>query len=187
MRQARNTLTPARQRAAGERLARVLNGHPLLWHCRRIGLYLPQDGELDPRPLADRLARRNKQLFLPAINPVRHGGKLLEFVRWQPGTSLLRPNRFGIPEPAGCRTPAWSLDLVLLPLVAFDRQGNRLGMGGGFYDRSFATRRSKPRRPLLVGLAHAFQEVAELPVAEHDVALDGIATDAELIRTEVAG
>ena len=186
MRATRNALTQAQQQAAGQRLARLLNAHPLLWHCRRVGLYLPQDGELDPRPLAARLAQRKKHLFLPAINPVRHGGKLLEFVRWQPKSSSLRPNRFGIAEPVGRRTPAWSLDLVLLPLVAFDRHGNRLGMGGGFYDRSFADRRSKPRQPLLVGLAHAFQEVAELPTARHDVPLDAIATDRELIHTKDA-
>ncbi len=159
----------------------------MLWRARRIALYLPRDGELDPGPLGQLLLQRQCQLFLPVIDPLRGGGRLLRFARWQPGHSTLQPNRFRIPEPMGRRTPAWSLDLVLLPLVAFDRHGNRLGMGGGFYDRSFADRKQRPRRPLLVGLAHACQELPDLPAAPHDVPLDAIVTDQECILATGSG
>lgn len=181
LRARRQALSASRQRRAAMSLQTVLAPHPLLLRCRRTALYLPQDGELDPRPLARALLARNHQLFLPVIDPIRHGGRLLRFARWRPGQTPLRPNRFGIPEPPGRRTPAWSLDLVLMPLVAFDRRGNRLGMGGGFYDRSFAADRQRPGRPLLVGLAHAFQEVSDLPTAPHDVPLDAIVTDQECL------
>jgi 5-formyltetrahydrofolate cyclo-ligase len=104
---------------------------------------------------------------------------LLVFVGWRPGGELRR-NRFGIGEPRGPRLPWRRLDLVLLPLVAFDAGGGRLGMGGGFYDRTFAAlraRRGQWQRPALVGLAHGFQRVAALPREAWDVPLAAVATE----------
>jgi 5-formyltetrahydrofolate cyclo-ligase len=191
LRARRRALTPrARARAARE-LASVLGAAPLLRGRRRLALYLPNDGEIDPRPAAARLALRGAALHLPCIDPLRGGGRLA-FGEVRPGSPLLR-NRFGIPEPrATRRRPPWALDVVLLPLVGFDARGGRLGMGGGFYDRTFAflradTARQRPGRPLLVGLAHACQEVDDLPTAAHDVPLDAVATDRGLIPiTETA-
>ncbi|HBP2722431.1 TPA: 5-formyltetrahydrofolate cyclo-ligase, partial [Pseudomonas aeruginosa] len=92
-------------------------------------------------------------------------------------------NRFRISEPladAGRQRKAWALDLVLLPLVGFDEQGGRLGMGGGFYDRSLAylARRKNGHKPTLIGLAHECQKVDRLALASWDIPLAGTVTDA---------
>ncbi len=98
-------------------------------------------------------------------------------------------NRFGIPEPQARhgahparRLPAWALDLILLPLVGFDDDGQRMGMGGGFYDRTLAFTRRPGPRPHLIGLAHECQRVESLPVAPWDVPLDAIVSDARVVR-----
>jgi len=99
---------------------------------------------------------------------------------------VLHPNRYGIPEPEcapAALITAEQVDVVLLPLVAFHRAGHRLGMGAGYYDRSFAFLRSRarPASPVLVGIGYSFQEVAAMPALDHDVPLDFIATEKELI------
>jgi 5-formyltetrahydrofolate cyclo-ligase len=111
-------------------------------------------------------------------------GQRLHFAPWQSGDDV-QPNRYGIPEPV---EPAelfepFQLDLVLVPLLGFDRRGHRLGHGGGYYDRSFAFLKEqvRPTEPLLVGIAYAFQELPRIEAAKWDVALDFIATDRELI------
>jgi 5-formyltetrahydrofolate cyclo-ligase len=108
-------------------------------------------------------------------------GPRLWFAPFHPHTRLA-DNRFGIPEPVASRRqacPLLALDIVLMPLVAFDGRGNRLGMGGGYYDRTFASRahRTHLRRPLLVGAAFAFQRREHLEARPWDVALDAAITD----------
>jgi 5-formyltetrahydrofolate cyclo-ligase len=109
----------------------------------------------------------------------------LQFAAWSAGADL-QANRYGIPEPVAAATerlgPA-EIDVVLVPLLGFDRRGNRLGSGAGFYDRSFAflRDRQRPARPVLIGVGYHFQEVPALAPATWDVALDFIATDRELI------
>ena len=103
----------------------------------------------------------------------------------------MQANRDGIPEPvaqAGARLRSTDLDVVLVPLLGFDRRGNRLGSGAGFYDRSFAFlgAMQRPARPVLVGIGYHFQEVAEITPESWDVKLDFIATDRELIACTVA-
>jgi 5-formyltetrahydrofolate cyclo-ligase len=106
------------------------------------------------------------------------GGPRLDFRLFKKGQKLIR-NNIGIPEPARKFTcKPFALSLVLLPLVAFDSEGNRLGMGKGYYDRTFAfLRRSVRQRPALLGLAHECQKVDELEIAWWDVPLDGVVTD----------
>ncbi|MDZ7825324.1 MAG: 5-formyltetrahydrofolate cyclo-ligase [Gammaproteobacteria bacterium] len=179
LRARRRDLDPAARRRAERALAARLLASPLLRGARRLGLYLAADGEMDPSGAIPELRRRRTRLHLPLIDPLRFGSKRLRFARVEPD-SRFRRNRFGIPEPiASPVRPAWTLDLVLMPLVGFDRFGGRLGMGGGFYDRTFDPARPQPRRPLLVGLAHACQEVDRLPMAAHDVPLDAVITDRE--------
>ena len=112
--------------------------------------------------------------------------RALKFAPWKFGDDVI-PNGFGIPEPAGAEQlePA-AMDVVLLPLVAFDRRGNRLGSGAGYYDRSFEflRERVRPSKPLLVGVAYGFQEVEAMHVQPWDVPLDFIATEGELIRVD---
>lgn len=183
MRQRRSALSAAERRAQAERLAQRLLAFLPLRKARRVAVYLANDGELDPAPLVECLWRMGKSVYLPVLHPFAHGR--LHFAEYQPGEPLLK-NRYGIPEPKPLvhgLCPAHALDLVLTPLVAFDATGNRLGMGGGYYDRSFAflqTRRSA--RPFLLGLAYAFQEVGALPAECWDVRLAAIATPAKIHR-----
>lgn len=97
----------------------------------------------------------------------------------------LVPNRFGIPEPQqgpAHKLPTHLLDVVLMPLVGFDRAGSRLGMGGGFYDTTFAFKQQNPKgKPLLIGLAHSCQEVDSLQADNWDIPLGAIATEKEVL------
>lgn len=175
LREARRALSPGEQQQAARRLARHLKSRLWFQRARHIGAYLAHGGELDPLPAL--LAAPRKQLYLPhiRIEPALD----MRMLSWTPGEQLLT-NRYGIGEPdprLHVGRPAWALDLLLVPLVAFDRYGNRLGMGGGFYDRLLAELGTRPRRPKLVGVAYAFQEVVSLPLAPWDQPLDEVVTD----------
>lgn len=175
LRAQRRALSAAEQAQASAALDTVVAALPAFRRARRIGLYLAHGGEIDPAPLRRRAQRLGKRCFLPVLHPLGHNR--LYFVAWREGEPLAR-NRFGIPEPLLRQPiPAWSLDLILVPLVAFDAIGNRLGQGAGFYDRTLAFRRRGRRHPRLIGLAHTFQQVPKLAAAPWDVPLDGIATD----------
>lgn len=175
LRARRRRLNPARQQAAARRLARAIAASPRFGAASRIAVYIAADGEIDPAPLVRLALARGKQLFLPVLHPLQPDR--MQFVPWQP-TNRLRRNRYGIPEPASLkgRVRPWQLDLVLMPLVGFDAAGNRLGMGGGYYDRTFARRLDWPRRPVLCGLAHRCQQVECLPVQPWDVPLERVFT-----------
>jgi len=182
LRAARRALDDHERRSCADACARQLLNHPGFRNARRIAAYLPADGELDTTPLIERAWEMGKRVYLPVLLP--HGAKRLWFARYTPDTQLIR-NRFGIPEPARAthtRVAPLSLDLVLTPLVAFDAQGHRLGMGGGFYDRSFAylLRHNRWLRPRLIGLAYDFQRHTRLPHQPWDVPLHAIATDHRL-------
>ncbi len=189
LRQARRNLSATEQRLAARRLYRQLAQHPLFRRARHIALYLPNDGEIDPRHLLQAAQRRGKATYLPVLDA--WPSTRMVFQRVYPGETL-RPNRFGIPEPARSLTRLrrpWALDLLLMPLVGFDETGGRLGMGGGFYDRSLAyrSRRKNCRKPTLLGLAHECQKVDRLPLESWDVALDGTVTDRGWYRQRGAG
>ncbi|CAN1605859.1 5-formyltetrahydrofolate cyclo-ligase [Pseudomonas sp. B21-028] len=179
LRQARRALTPAQQRQAAQGLYRQLAQHPMFRRARHIALYLPNDGEIDPRLLLRAAQRRGKATYLPVLSPWPR--TKMVFQRIRPGEQL-HPNRFRILEPridVARQRKVWALDLVLLPLVGFDDVGGRLGMGGGFYDRSLAylARRKLWRKPMLLGLAHECQKVERLAQASWDVPLQGTVSD----------
>ncbi|XMB52498.1 5-formyltetrahydrofolate cyclo-ligase [Pseudomonas fluorescens] len=179
LRKARRALTPSEQRQAAHGLYRQLAQHPLFRRAKHISLYLPTDGEIDPRLLLRAAQRRGKATYLPVLSAWPRTKMVFQRVR--PGDKLL-PNRFRILEPrvnARRQRKVWALDLVLLPLVGFDDAGGRLGMGGGFYDRSLAylARRQSWRKPTLLGLAHECQKVERLAQASWDVPLAGTVTD----------
>lgn len=138
--------------------------------ARRIALYLSNDGEIDTVPLIDLCRHTDKQVFLPVIE----GRDRLTFAEWVDGAELLE-NRFGIPEPepGAQRCNASELDIIIVPLVAWDKAGGRLGMGGGFYDRALRD----VKDTVLLGLAHALQEVPRIPCDDWDVPLDFVVTD----------
>ena len=179
LRTARRALTPSEQRQAAQGLYRQLAQHPLFRRAKHIALYLPTDGEIDPRLLLRAAQRRGKATYLPVLSAWPRTKMVFQRVRH--GDTLL-PNRFRILEPrinAHRQRHVWALNLVLLPLVGFDDVGGRLGMGGGFYDRSLAylARRKKWRAPTLLGLAHECQKVERLAQASWDVPLAGTVTD----------
>lgn len=176
----RRALDPGRRIAAAQGLRRSLEQLPEYFTDTRVAGYWASQGELPLNLVIPPLATRGQQFLLPVIGP----GKRLRFAPWHTGMAV-QPNRYGIPEPV---EPAeWiapeQLDLVLLPLLGFDRRGQRLGYGGGYYDRSFAflNQRPRPTEPLLVGVAYAFQELPQIVPQPWDVPLDFIATELELI------
>ena len=177
LRERRRALPPTARFAAAEAMAERLR--PRLGRIGYLAGYWAMDGEL---PLHAVL--RGTPPFVYCL-PVLQAGRSLRFAAWRPGDPL-QPNRYGIPEPplapSSLLEPT-ALDVVLLPLLGFDRHGNRLGTGGGYYDRSFAFLRGRrrPARPRLIGVGYACQEVAALPAAEWDVGLDAIVTECEWI------
>ncbi len=178
---ARRRAIPEReQRHHARQLARGFTRSRLFLQCRSLATYLANDGEIDPGPLVTRIRHAGKRVYLPVLRP--RPSRALWFSEHRSGDHL-QPNRFGIREPDIRRcppVPAWSLGLILMPLVAFDEQGNRLGMGGGFYDRTLAYLRQREqwRRPLLIGLAHECQKVPSLESQRWDIPLDAIFTEA---------
>ena len=143
---------------------------------RVFSLYQALGSEMDPGPLMHALQRRDARPTLPvAID--RHSP--LVFRLWDKGMRL-EPDAFGIPAPAPIM-PALTPDLVVVPLLGFDRRGHRLGQGAGHYDRTIAHLRA--RKPVFViGLAYSGQEVAELPAEPHDERLDAILTETDYLE-----
>jgi 5-formyltetrahydrofolate cyclo-ligase len=140
-----------------------------------VSAYWPKGDELDPRPAMAALAARGHPIGLPVV---AGRGAPLMFRRWAPGDRL-EPAGFGLSEPAGDR-PEVAPALLLVPLLAFDRRGARLGYGGGFYDRTLARLRDAGGA-LAVGVAYAGQEMPALPQGPGDRTLDWILTEHETI------
>jgi 5-formyltetrahydrofolate cyclo-ligase len=181
LRAKRRALTPDERASASRQFARLLRRSNLLRPGRHIAVYVAHDAEADPSGIVS-LARRNGcELYLPAIADYRH--RRMEFRRYSRATRL-RPNRYGIPEPqrGAPRIAVRHLDLVLLPLVAVDPSGTRLGTGAGFYDRCLQHLRTgrRWRRPKLIGLAYEFQRVGRLAARVWDVPLDALLTEKDL-------
>jgi 5-formyltetrahydrofolate cyclo-ligase len=185
----RRALLPAERITAAQGLRRSLEQLPEYFTDARVAGYWATNGELPLNLVIPPLASRGQQFLLPVIGK----GNRLRFAPWQSGEDV-QPNRHGIPEPVAPREllEPFQLDLVLVPLVGFDRRGHRLGYGGGYYDRSFAflNEQARPTEPLLVGIAYAFQELPQIDDAAWDVPLDFVATEQELIdcsQTESGG
>ncbi len=179
LRKRRRALSADQRRARQRLLVDHLVHHRHFRNSRRIALYWPADGEPDIRALVAHPLARRKRFFLPVLVPF--SSTPMWFAPWRPGDRLV-PNRFGIPEPdPGARhlVAGRLLDLVLMPLVGFDEAGNRLGMGGGFFDRSFAFLRHRRRwfKPRLMGTAFDCQGVEGLPHRPWDVPMDALATE----------
>lgn len=176
----RKALTPQQRIAAAQGLRRSLEQLPEYHTDARVAGYWAVNGELALNLAIPPLLARGQQFLLPLLGAERQ----LRFAPWSAGEPV-EPNRHGIPEPVHVSAPLapFQLDLVLVPLLAFDRRGQRLGYGGGYYDRSFAflNEQARPTEPLLVGIAYDFQEVEAIEPARWDVPLDFVATDRELI------
>jgi 5-formyltetrahydrofolate cyclo-ligase len=143
---------------------------------KKIALYLSNDGEISPHLLCEYFWQQGIQTYLPVVQ-----GKQLSFARYSSDTSWQK-NIFDINEPITTDYVSGDeLDIVFLPLVGFDKEGGRLGMGGGFYDRTFEGKVAD-KAPLLIGLAHDCQQVKSLPVEGWDVPLQAIITPTQVIK-----
>ncbi|MCB5160927.1 5-formyltetrahydrofolate cyclo-ligase [Marinomonas algarum] len=184
LRQARRSLTAQQQENAAHALlidlpqrlvALSKTSNTSIQSVRKVALYLSNDGEISPHLLCEYFWQQDIQTYLPVIND-----KQLTFALYSKDT-LWQENKFGINEPLTNDTiSGHELDMVFLPLVGFDQQGGRLGMGGGFYDRTFANKKANTP-PLLIGLAHECQEVKRLPIEGWDVPLQAILTPKHII------
>lgn len=179
LRELRRSMRPA-ERAAAERAIRgALEQLGVFRRGRHVALYLPMRGEVDVRPCFEVARRRGARVYVPRIASRRRRQML--FAPWREGAGR-RTNAFGIVEPgsaAGAR-PVIGLDVVVLPLVGFDADGNRLGMGAGYYDRALRRRlerRAAWRRPRLIGVAYACQQLPAIPASPWDVPLDLVVTE----------
>ena len=179
----RNTLSASVQQQHANALCQNIKQEKIYRNSTNIAFYLANDGEIDPSQLIEHAWFLGKNVYLPILSPVKNS---LYFAPYQPD-SQLRLNCFDIPEPV-CHPSKWQtarqLDLLLLPLVAFDLSGNRVGMGGGFYDRTlaFLQHRHHWRKPVLAGLAHEIQKAAQLDSQSWDIPLNYIITEKRVYK-----
>jgi len=188
LRARRREIAPAMQRLAASGLAEKLQTLPAFASSKRIALYFANDGEIDPARAWDICISRDKHCYAPVIVEEAGEKKRLRFARVSKQTRM-SPNRFGINEPdvpPGELIDAHELDLALLPLVGFDRRGNRIGMGGGFYDATFAFKLARPAAPpQLVGLAHEIQRVGSIDADNWDIPISAVVTERRVYQCEV--
>jgi len=177
-RQKRAVINAKCQHAHAEALCERLLALSCVRAAQHITAYIAIRGEISLTPTMQKLSAMGKQLYLPILRD-----DSMHFAPWTPGQALLKKG-FGLLEPDAPESswlPATQLDLVLAPLVVFDKQCNRIGQGGGYYDRTFAFRQSsESNSPTLLGVAHESQHEAKLPVQHWDVPLDMIATNKAL-------
>ncbi|MCD6055738.1 MAG: 5-formyltetrahydrofolate cyclo-ligase [Gammaproteobacteria bacterium] len=161
----------------GETVAALLAKQPFFKEAKHIALYHSIDGEMPAESISQLIWQSKKAAYLPVVTPIQ---SQLCFAPYRQNTPLIR-NSFGILEPEanlGIIIDPALLDIVIVPVVAFDNQGHRLGRGGGYYDKTFSfLRKQFLHKPRLIGLAYAFQEQAQLPVDEWDIALSAVITE----------
>lgn len=179
VRQLRKNLSADFQHHAAQNIATRVMELPRVQNAHTVSLFLSFDGELNTRPLIERLWQAGKSIYLPVLHPFSRGNLL--FLRYSAESEMVL-NHFGIEEPrlnVQQVLPVSRLDIIFTPLVAFDATGQRLGMGGGFYDRTLQDWESAYLQqcgPYPIGLAHDCQRVDALPVQGWDVPLPEIIT-----------
>ncbi|PXF64171.1 5-formyltetrahydrofolate cyclo-ligase [Kangiella spongicola] len=175
-----NLTSPFMQRAAIAILGHISQAK-LIENHQHIAFYLPIGGEVSCMPIIEYALSQGKNCYIPKINTTK--ARTMDFLPYT-GQDSVKKGAYGIYEPVGDATEAVApskLSLVFMPLVAFDSKGNRLGMGGGYYDTFFANL-SKKKRPELVGLAYNFQKVPEIPTEKWDLAMDAVVTPNHFLR-----
>ena len=180
--QQRKSQSQKQQKQRSEMIVRHLLESEHYKAANNIGLYLAVNSEADPATLR---TSSHKQFYLPVLANDEKQGLLFAPIQ---NNSEYKLNKFAIPEPI-CpkheQRKGEQLDLVVMPLVGFDRHGNRLGMGGGFYDRCFAFKNKQPsRKPLLAGFSYAFQELENITAEDWDIKLDFIVTENGIINRQ---
>lgn len=178
IRQRRRSLTPEQQRRFGQQAAARMLSFPPVVLAYTVAVFHSFDGELDTQPLIEQLWLSGKRVYLPVLHPFSPGNLL--FLHYPPHSELVT-NRLKIQEPkldVRDVLPLSQLDVLVTPLVAFDEDGQRLGMGGGFYDRTLQNWPSYGLTP--VGYAHDCQRVKKLPVEEWDIPLPAVVTPSKV-------
>jgi 5-formyltetrahydrofolate cyclo-ligase len=179
-RQRRAELAPEQLELAAAALSERILGLEDYKRCSRLAVYFAVNGEISLQPVIDHALATGKAVYLPNLDQ--------QSLRFSPyfHEQKMRINKFRLPEPdvddAEMLAPQ-QLDLVLAPLVVFDERCNRIGMGGGFYDRSFAFRKNpEMTRPVLIGVAHEFQKAEQIVPEDWDVRLDMVITDETIYK-----
>ncbi|HIA07866.1 MAG TPA: 5-formyltetrahydrofolate cyclo-ligase [Chromatiaceae bacterium] len=181
-RQQRQSLSPAENARLSSLACSIFCNHPWFRNSHKIAAFFPSDGEIDPLLLVERAWAMGKRCYFPVLKP--GSANALWFHEYRPGDRLLT-NRFGINEPdplKRTRISPMALDIVLTPLVCFDASGTRLGMGGGYYDRSFSHLRRRNRwfKPKMIGIAFDSQKLNRIPSENWDIPLDAIVSDKQM-------
>lgn len=149
--------------------------HPVFASSRYIGCYFANKNEFETKMLIEAIWQAGKVCYLPVLT----ADKTLHFARYDRNDEL-QLNQYHIPEPVGRQhfIPVEKLELVLLPLVAFDNHGNRIGTGGGYYDRTFAFLFNKPEKaPFMLGVGYQLQECESVQPEPWDIKLNGVLTE----------
>jgi 5-formyltetrahydrofolate cyclo-ligase len=173
----RNLLSELDVAGAGEQLSAQLSKHLIIQQGKKVGCFLSFDGEICTKQTLSLINQLGAHCYLPKLRPYKPNR--LWFMPYDSSVPMTN-NRFGIAEvnlPVSQAIGVSKLDVVLLPLVAFDLKGNRLGMGGGFYDATFSHLRSNKNRPAFIGLAYELQKLESLPSDSWDLPLDGVCTE----------
>ena len=173
--EARRSLTPTEREDASDLIAERISRAHWFQRSNYVACYLPTAEEVNSWPIISRAWRMKKRVFAPVIDDARR----MQFHEITPETDLIR-NRFGVLEPVdGDIATARMLDIVLTPLVAFDAEKHRIGMGGGYFDTTFAflKHRAASFRPKLIGLAFDCQKVEKIAPNPWDIRLFSIVTE----------
>jgi len=186
----RRQLNAEQQQEQANLLCKILIAQIDLEHVKHIAIYLANDGELNTKPFINWCWKNKISVYLPVIHPFNKGHLLfLEYAK----TSVMIKNKYGISEPKlDVRTivAVNDIDIIFAPLVAFDQTGNRLGMGGGFYDRTLAVwyleyQQNKQTKPMPIGLAHNCQKVKAIPIENWDIPLPKIITPSTIYHFDL--
>lgn len=174
-------MTSSQRTEAAEAAKKLLIAHDFFTSSQQIACYFSQDDEFDCMPIIKEIWHTGKKCYLPILSSQQD--KTLQFAEYHPHVSL-QLNRYKILEPMGTAPISLEeLDLVIVPLVGFDTECHRLGRGGGYYDRTFASNKMHKQvsKPYLLGLAYEAQRVDTIPQDQWDVRLDGVVTEKRIL------
>ena len=182
LRSARRSITPVEREEKSRLLARNLARYLPFRRCKKLAVYLSLPEEVDTSPVIELAQLLRKAIYLPVIDTRVWQKQSMMFALYLPGETPLRENRFGIREPAvkpGNCIRGIDIEFVCVPVVGFNDRCDRIGMGGGYYDKAFDSRRSQQSK--LVGLAFEGQQ-ADFEPARHDVPMQAVITEDRVIE-----
>jgi 5-formyltetrahydrofolate cyclo-ligase len=182
LREQRARLTLSKQTIASKKVTERIIQNERFQQSQHIGVYIAINNEINPKIIIKKIWQEKKRCYLPILQKQQ-----LVFCTYEKNTHL-KKNRFNIPEPSSLESTieAWNLDIVLVPLLGFTTQGERLGMGGGLYDRTFSFLLESPRptKPYLIGLAYEWQKIESFGISAWDVPLNAVFTEKKMYCTD---